>query len=450
LVRIREDGRFEPGLFEQWTASEDGSTWTFRLRAGVKMHDGSPATASLVKAVLDAEVQQSGAGPGFEDVASVSARDESTVEIQLRNTAGFLFFDDLSVTLLMRRQPGSPPVGAGPYQLVESSGDGTTVLRAFPDYYQGPPTIPRIEIRTFPTARAAWAAMMRDEIDFLYEVGREALDFVEAESAVQVYSFPRPYAFLLGFNVRHPALARKEVRRALNFAVNREQILQTALRGRGRRADGFIWPAHWAFDRSVPTFAYDRRAAVRLLDQTGLSPRRDADGRERRLRLACLLPSDWPFYETMALVVQRQLYDVGVDLDLEPVPAQELTARLQKGDFDVFLFNLANARRLSWPYRFLHTPGPGRAALVNWGYAAADTVLDRIRYARSDDEVRAAVAELQRVLYYDPPAVFIAWDERARAVSRRFQIPGEPRRDILQTLWQWRPVPPRAALRAAR
>jgi len=70
-----------------------------------------------------------------------------------------------------------------------------------------------------------------------------------------------------------------------------------------------------------------------------------------------------------------------------------------------------------------------------------DAALDQISISANDDEYRAGVAALQRAIYEDPPAIFIAWSERARAVSTRFDVPIEPGRDILGTLRQWKPVP---------
>jgi len=104
---------------------------------------------------------------------------------------------------------------------------------------------------------------------------------------------------------------------------------------------------------------------------------------------------------------------------------------------------MANARTLSWPYRFLHSPQQGQPVYIGWNYASADAALDRIRYATTDDEIRAGVSALQRVLHDDPPAVFIAWDERSRAVSRRFVVPDRPGYDVFTTtmLWQWKPAP---------
>ena len=81
----------------------------------------------------------------------------------------------------------------------------------------------------------------------------------------------------------------------------------------------------------------------------------------------------------------------------------------------------------------------------NTGYKAADAVLDRLRGAASDEQVRASVADLLRVMHDDPPAVFIAWQTTARAVSNKFDVASEPNRDILSNVWQWRVAPSSAS-----
>lgn len=434
LVFPGEDGRPEARLAEGWSVSDDRLTWTFTLRSNLKFHDGTLATASVVRDLLEPAVRRVDAGPGFLDIAAMTPTDVRTLVITLHNPSSLLL-DDLCGYDLVKKT-GRGRVGTGPF-LVESASPGVTVLRSFQDYYQGPPSIERLEISSFPAVRTAWAAMMRDEIDFLYEVGREAVEFVEAESSVQVYSFGRPYVHALGFNQRHPVLGRKDVRRALSLAIDRDAVVATALRARGRPAEGPVWPFHWAWDRSGPVYAYDPKAARQMLEHAGF-PLRSAGGRQSRLRFTCLIPSGISLFESMGLIVQKQLGDVAVDVEMQAVPFGELVRRFQTGDFDAFLFELASARMLSWPYRFLHSPLPGGPVFLNTGYVAADGALDRIRQARSDDEVRAGLAELQRVLHDDPPAVFISWDERARAVSRRFAIPAQPGRDVWPSLWQWR------------
>jgi peptide/nickel transport system substrate-binding protein len=203
-----------------------------------------------------------------------------------------------------------------------------------------------------------------------------------------------------------------------------------------------MWPYHWAYDRSIPSFGFDPDEARRLLDEAGYPVKETPDG-PVRFRLKCLLPSDVAQFEGFALFIQKNLHDVGVALDLEPVTTRTLIGRMGPGDFDTFLFEMANARTLSWPYRFLHSARDGAPVLLDWGYQGADAALDRIRHASNDDEIRAGVGALQRALYDDPPAVFISWDERSRAVSRRFQVPARPGYDVFTSalLWQWKPAP---------
>jgi ABC-type transport system substrate-binding protein len=106
----------------------------------------------------------------------------------------------------------------------------------------------------------------------------------------------------------------------------------------------------------------------------------------------------------------------------------------------MFLFEMANARTLSFVYLFWHSPRPAIPTFNFTGYTAADETLDAIRRATSDEEIRRRTAELQRIFVDDPPAVFLAWQTTTRAVSAEFQIPPEPGRDILSSIWQWKPA----------
>ena len=437
LFGLNNEGRAEPRLVERWERSADGLVWTFALRSGLQFHDGSPVDATQVREILKDALTEPRA-PGFLDVESIEATDARTLVVTLNRPSAFLL-DDLGGYSLNVVRDGRQ-IGTGPFVL-DTSDDTRIVLRAFEHYYAGRPGLDRIELTAYPSVRSAWSAMMRDEIDVLLEVGRDAIEFVEAESRVSVYSFPRSFVLLLGFNQVHPALGNPAVRRALNLAIDRNRLVRETLRGHGLVADGFIWPYYWAFDRTVSVYGFDPDHARRLLDEAGFPVKTTASG-PARFRLSCLLPDDVALFEGFGLFVQKNLYDVGVALDLEPVPSRILMERFSSGNFDTFLFEMANARSLSWPYRFLHSAAEGSPVLLNWGYRGADEALDRIRHSADDDQIRAGVSALQRALYDDPPAVFISWDERSRAVSRRFDVPARPGYDVFTSalLWQWKPA----------
>ncbi len=433
------NGRPQSQIFDRWERSPDGLVWRLSIRDGIKFHDGTIVTAETVEQDLEPEVRQALRSPGLIDVSTITAPDSHTVVIELKRPSSLLM-DDLSGKAL-ERSVDDHAVGIGPFVADSVSSDRAS-LHAFDDYFQGRPSIGRLELISYPTVRTAWAAMMRGEIDSLYEVGSEAADFVEAESTVRVYSFARPYVHTLGFNVRRPVFKRPEVRQAINEAIDRDAILHAVLRDRGRVAQGYVWPSNWAYDRSLPAFVFDPDAARRTLDEIGLRVKSVKGSMPERFSFTCILPEGMPLFEEMSLVIQKQLFDIGVNMRPESVSFADLSRRLATGDFDAFLSELASPRMLGWAYRFFHSPTEGFQPYLGWGYTAADAALDKIRYGLTDDEVRAGVSEFQRVLYDDPPAAFISWDERARAVSRRFLVPAEPGVDIFPSIWRWKAAPP--------
>jgi ABC-type transport system substrate-binding protein len=204
-------------------------------------------------------------------------------------------------------------------------------------------------------------------------------------------------------------------------------------------------PDHWAYSASTERFAFDPDSARRRLDAVGLKAVPRADGTlPPRFSFTCMVFADDARFDRLAVLVQKQLADIGVDMKLQPVAQAELMKRAAVGDFDAFLFVMAG-RSLGRVYEFWRSHD---GSLMNSGYRAADAAFERVRAGRTDDEIRAAVAELERVFHADPPAAFLVWQSTSRAVSTKFDVAPEPNRDILTNVWQWRPAG--AAKQAAR
>jgi peptide/nickel transport system substrate-binding protein len=425
LLTMAGDGRAVGRILESWTASDDRLTWRFNVRPGILFHDGTPVTASLLAGHVAEELASSSLG----DVQEVVAESDRVLRITLKEPYAFLL-EDISVIAAVHTV-GDTTYGTGPYKVVEESPD-RLLLTAVSGYYKGDPEIDRVEVRLFPDQRNAWSALMRDEIDMLYEVSRDALQFVRSESSVTVASFPRAYVYLLGFNVQHPALRDVRVRQALDRAVNRDEFVRVAMAGEGEPARGHVWPRHWAYDADAGAIGYDPNGAATLLRQAGLDVQRSSGQMPARLRLHCLVYE--PLKE-MGLVLQRQLAAIDVDLELEIVPADDLLRRIASGRFESFIFEMTSLRGLKFPYQFWHSGTP----FVKHGYHGADDVLDRIRHASNDGAFKAATADFQRRVHEDPPAIFLAWGRTSRAVSTRFTLP-EGDEDIYHMLYRWKPA----------
>lgn len=434
LVAAAWDGRPVYKLAESITESEDRRQLTVTLRRDVRFHTGDVLTAPVVRDLLATKLERL-----MPQITSIAALDDQRLLITLRRPSSVKPVD-LSRLIVDSGDADRLALRTGPFKV---SSTEPMVLEAFHEYYQGKPGLQRIEIRKYGTHRAAWTAMMRGDVNVLHEVSRDAIDFVEAGGDIRAYKLLRPYYTALIFNTRHPVLQRREVRLAINEAIDREELVENGMRGHGRVAEGPFWPYHWAYPHGRFPVSFNREAAKLRLDGAGMKAGpRTAEQMPARFGFTCLVLANDDRFERIALLVQRQLYAIGIDMKIAPLPALELTTRLASGDFDAFILEAVGGRILGWGHDFWHSPAPEAKAPFRTGYIAADAALDRLQIADTDDQVREALADVMQVMRNDPPAAFLVWPREARAADIGFEIPYEVDRDIFGTIWQLKKAGP--------
>lgn len=413
LVNTSTDGRPFLWLAESVWQSDDRLTSRITL-APAMFHDASPVTATMVRQILLAGLPAM-LGPASEDIREITVPSEREIEFKLNRPSAFLL-EGLDVPI---ERPGHAGVGTGPYRTSTSSGD-ETVLLGNASYRHGAPAIERIVLKPYNSVRAAWADLLRGQVDALYEVGVDALDSLRPSQQVKVFSYRRHYAQMVVLNLARPVFRDRHLRRRLNGAIDRERLVQTILAGNGAAASGPVWPDHWAHGAALTGFTYRPEAVP---------------AGQVRIGFTCLLVD--PTQEGLALAVQRQLQAIGVEMTLESLPQRETLTRLQSGNFDAVLGDFVQGPNLVRPYLFWHSDGP-----FNYGHyrsSAVDSALDSIRHAVNDEAYKAGVTAFQRAIVADPPAIFLAWSERARAVSSRFDVAVDRGPDVWTTLRLWRP-----------
>jgi len=288
VVRVGEDGRFSPALADTWTIGDEGRSLLLTLRAGIKFHDGSPLDATTIAGLLPAGLR-SFWGSLADEVDHVKALDGNKIEIGFRRPSPFLR-EMLEVTI---RKPGPTVIGTGPFMVAP---DSPTTLRANADYYLGAPNISEVQVSSFPSVRAAWAALLRNGTDWLWEVGPDAIDSLQSSTTVAVFRYTRHYQFLIALNTQVPALRSSAVRRALNLAIDRAELVRRALNEHGVVSSGPIWPGYWALPTPLPKFEFDPARAEAILS-AGHQP-----SRAGRVRFTCMVPPD-AAHERIALEV---------------------------------------------------------------------------------------------------------------------------------------------------
>jgi peptide/nickel transport system substrate-binding protein len=438
LLGIGWDGRPYERLATEWEWLPARRGVRLKLHPNIKFHDGTPLNAALARDILRPALAnlrtQSSVALG--SITEIEAADDRTLVLRASRSESFLPADLANVTL---NHPTTPHLGTGPFRRLTAPPAGNELendvtLGAFSKYYRGRPQIDVIEIKRYLEQRTAWAALMRGSIDAVSDVTPSAVDFVEAQSTVKTFPFSRPYYIQLLFNLRHPALKRAAVRQALSQAVDRKALVDLALNGRGVPAEGPLWPKHWAYSTAPRTFTFNPEAAILRLEAAGYRIEKRSGAMPSRFRFTCLTLAKDPRYEKIATLLQKYFQEIDVDMEVVALSSTDLIARQGAGDYDAVLLERTSGRSLAWTYLAYHSSRASNS------YSAADVVLDRLRSATDDDQTRAGVSDLQKVLYDDPPAIFLVWPIVARAVSTRFTAEVESGHDVLTNVWRWRPV----------
>lgn len=425
LIRLDQSGMPQGGLIESWSESDDHLTWTLRVREGVQMQDGRVATTDDALTLIEEAVKSGESMPGLWDVRSVEQAGPNEIRLRLARPTSLLL-DSLSLV---------PAVPSGPYRVTNEEAREPD-FQAVPQPGQPEGDVGRIFVRRYDTPRAAVAALLRDEVDVLYEVPNEVRQSLSTEDGVRLIPHVKPYVVTLGLNHRNPILARREVRQAMNAAIDREELIEQVADGVGKPAADILWHQHWSYPHGGDgnVLRVDRARASRLLDEAGL-PRQNRDGAVApRFRVKCLVLDD-PAMLRVAGRLQQAYGEIGIALDLQVMGLTELQDRLEESRFDAFISPVVSGYGLGIPYLYFGDHRHPR--MTDLGYTAAAPAAERLRSATSPAELTAAIADFHRVLIDDPPAVTLFWQETNRAVGRRITVPSGWSGDILGSLPLW-------------
>jgi peptide/nickel transport system substrate-binding protein len=427
LLRVDQEGRPEPWLAQAWRLAPDAMRLTIDLRRNVTFHDGSPVNAQTVVQILRENMPKV-LGSSYEDIESISADGGSAITFRFRRPSTFVAESLIDVNIQKPRATAGG--GTGPFFLATPYKPGTNAaqMTANANYYLGHPVLSGIAITAYPNIRAAWAELLRNRLDMLYEVSSDAIGSLRGASAASLYTFERPYQYVVLLNPRLPKLKARAIRVALNQAIDRPALVRDALEGHGTPSAGPVSQHHWAFQNAGASFTYAPAAAAAAMGTVTSG----------RMSLTCLTPAGSP-YERLALVLKQQLREVGVDMSIAEVSPENLDTARSKPEFEALLIDAISGWSLFRPSTWWHSTGSRNA--VGFSSAPVDAALDRVRHAANDDEYRTAAAEFQKAVNDDPPAIFLAWGERSRAVSSRFDVQAQSGRDVLASLRLWRPMP---------
>jgi peptide/nickel transport system substrate-binding protein len=441
LVKYDKDMNIVSDLAESWDISKNGLVITFKLRKGVRWHDGKPFTAADVlytyRVITDPKTPTAYAGD-FLKVKKAEVLDDYTFRVTYDRPFAPALISWSSAVLPRHLLEGkditkSPlsrhPVGTGPYKFKEWVAGQKIVLVSNEDYFEGRPYIDGRITRIIPDTATMFLELRARNIGMMgltplqYTRQTDNNLFKENFNKYRYLAFAYTY---LGYNLKNPLFIDKRVRQAISYAINKDEIISGVLLGLGKPATGPYKHGTWAYNDKVKIYNYDPDKARDLMKQAGWSDANkdgilEKDGRPFEFEI--LTNQGNETRQKCAEIIQRQLREIGI------------TVKIRIVEWSAFVTDFINKRRfdaviLGWTipldpdaYDVWHSSktAPEELNFISYSNPEADEILDKGRSTFNQAERKKYYDRFQEILAEDQPYTFLYVPDELIIISKRFR-----------------------------
>jgi peptide/nickel transport system substrate-binding protein len=432
FIRVDENGKYQPLLATSWQAASDGLSWTFTLKSGVKFSDGTPFNAAAVKANFDRILNPDSICPlcgAFRGVQSVDAVDDTHARLNLKQPIAPLLglmtevtFGFLAPSTIVKGTDNykdqEKPVGTGPYLYTGERVKGDHVTLTRNDQYWG--TKPSYKTQMFkivPEAASREALVRSGGADVILLPPASDIPAMQKDPTLKVILAQGDRTIFLAFNQSakgNPLLQKPEVRRALNYAVNKDLIVKSVLFGAASPMDAPMAPSLFGYCKTGP-YPYDASKAKQMLADAGAS----------NLSIKFIAPTGRYIQDFQAAqAVANDLSAVGVKVDgptTKDWPSYLGTINVAPADSSVDLHLLGwapgflDASQAMTQFQSSQWPKKGLATSY-YKNAEVDALLAKAN-SESDQAARQAdYCAASKLIWNDAPWIFL-WVQRFPVVT---------------------------------
>lgn len=419
LLKFEDDGTVVGDLAEEWGASEDGLTWTIKLKEGVKFHNGKTLTAEDVKATFERAMHAEAGGLRTTEIVkmfkTVETSGDLTVIINTDEPYGPMeaLLCNLSLGIMdseMIKEHGldlgskvEAANGTGPYKVKEWVKDDKFVLEKFDDYFGTPAKTKYVVTKPIPEAASRVIALENGEVDVISGISANDLATLEEKDNIKVVKAPTVSQRLFRFGCNNPIIANTKVRQAIVYAIDRQSIIDSLFAGTAYPSTAPLAPVTWGYT-DLGEIKQDVEKAKELLKEAGYE-----DGFETKI-VTC---DRYMKATQIAEILKAQLAEIGIKAEIEVWEWSALSASwdgITAEEFDQPIFVMGagpSMRDADGGLRGLYTTTETGLNDRNYGFYS-NAEVDRLVYAgmsETNQEKRAELyAEAQKILYLDDPA----------------------------------------------
>lgn len=409
IVTIDENLTVIPNLAESFERSEDGLTYTFRLRPGVTFHNGEEMTSADVKYSFERAMDPATGAVNFEvfnDVESIETPDDLTVVVTLRQVnAPFLsrLAENGAGAIIPEGsgdQQGTQPIGAGPFRFVRREFGNEVELERFDEYWDGPAYLDRIIAReiTEPTVRLT--GLRTGELHMINDIPADRIAEIEADENFQVLTWSPLNWDFVNFNHEFEPFKDPRVRKAFDFMIDKEALLQGALWGQGRTTASPSYPTSASYMEALENRPQDFEQAAALLAEAGYGP--------GDLEVVFKVTTNYPYHVEAAQIMAEWFRMAGVETTIEQLTWSDWLSQVWTDkDFQISMMNFFTL----WEPDFLYYSQWHSTGAFNYRNTN-DPELDRmLQEARItiDPAERAEIYKTVQERVYDQAHDVILW-----------------------------------------
>jgi peptide/nickel transport system substrate-binding protein len=430
---VKKDDKFDyvGDLASDIKRSDDGLTYTFALRDGVKFHDGRVLSSADAKYTLDLLFSSNFAksasffeGTGDQKrsyIKSVEAPDQRTVVVTLTKSWVGLLSNLVPIPIIPKDSYESQkthPLGTGPFKFVNYDNTQQVCdLEAFPEYWDGPAKLPQVRVRVIADMNALQAELQAGRVDIAplpTSLSPDAVKRLEEDPNLQVKAFPGSNVVLLTINTTSPPLDNVKVRQAIAYAIDRQSMIQNLLRGYGKIAHSIIPEESWSYSPGQ-TYAYDPAMSKKLLAESGV--RLDKP-------VVYKLSGSSISGRQYAGVIQNYLKEAGIPVEIQTPEQNTLFDELRRGNFQIAYTQWVGGNQDPIFYKDLFAtseiptqtrPSRNRSRYSN---AELDSMLEVAVNTFNREEAKVMYRKIQDIVSRDVP-VFPLWYQSNIVIARK-------------------------------
>ncbi len=413
LVAVQK-GKVVPVLAESWKLLDDKVTYVFKLKKGVKFHNGETMTADDV--VFSFKRALSPAGVAIKSfsmyLADVQKIDENTVQLKSVSPMGEAFLGSLShpwASILNQKAVeaagldyGQRPVGTGKFKLKHWVPGDRVEMERFDDYHGPKAKVKNLIMRGIVEATSRTIELESGAVDVVMDVAPVDVGRIKDNPKLALSTVPSFRSYHMGFDVTLPPYDNPKVREAINLALNRPGIIKVVFRGQAEAARGPI-PSTIEYSnyKNAPDFPYDPAKAKKLLQEAGFP-----NGFKSELFI-----SDRSDYVGMATIVQSNLKAIGIDISIKVFEAGAFIDAIRQPGHGPFLNNWGGNVPTADPFfsmtPLFHSKNVGQTNRYFYKNPKVDELLEKGVQTTDSKERSAIYKELWDILNKDLPQATI-------------------------------------------